>query len=505
MQILERIDTWMRDTATSERVLLVRGMAGRGKSTIASTVAYRWRYRAACAIFHFRRGQSALDNRLVLSLARQLGSNGVVPEVKESILKSIRVNEDIAQCRLQEQFKTLLVSSLKRIQTTSTPILLVVDALDECEATQFAVRFVKLIDQSASSLPANVKFLITCRPEAQLLQAFKPRQWPTEDLDSAAGVDEDVAQFLHHGFSKIDKMEYDLENDWPSRDEMQTLVRMSQGLFQWAHTALEYIKEGSPAHRLQEILTSPSIWDGLDEIYLQILSKAFKNVKRNTPKEELILRTLSTLVAAPYPLSLETFAFLYADHSTFRGDTQEKIVLFLRLEVLNDLRSIIYVPNSPKGPIRLVHTSVRDLLVNNERCDKSYAVDILNSHFRLTRECFRFMIRDLGTNMCKLSDLSKANSEPDVQERVRSSLPDGLQYCCRSWTTHLIEGMPRADSVDGAPRVVPSDLKQFSEEKLLGWLEVMSLVGDIQNAISMARQVYKWLKVSQDARTGPTS
>ncbi|KIO26476.1 hypothetical protein M407DRAFT_58496, partial [Tulasnella calospora MUT 4182] len=52
-QILERIDDWIRDLETLDRVLWIRGMAGRGKSTIASTVAYRWRYRAACAIFHF--------------------------------------------------------------------------------------------------------------------------------------------------------------------------------------------------------------------------------------------------------------------------------------------------------------------------------------------------------------------------------------------------------------------------------------------------------------------
>ncbi|KAG9041554.1 hypothetical protein FS837_012091, partial [Tulasnella sp. UAMH 9824] len=42
VEILERIDDWIRKAKSSERVLWIRGMAGRGKSTIASTVAVNW-------------------------------------------------------------------------------------------------------------------------------------------------------------------------------------------------------------------------------------------------------------------------------------------------------------------------------------------------------------------------------------------------------------------------------------------------------------------------------
>ncbi|KIO28101.1 hypothetical protein M407DRAFT_40581, partial [Tulasnella calospora MUT 4182] len=125
------IDVWVRDTSASKRTLWICGMAGRGKSTIAATVAHSWRFRASCAIFHFRRGQDARHTRLVCALARQLGSS-LVPEVRKAVLETVRENEDIANQRLNEQFKTLIVASLGKLVQHPYPILIIVDALDEC-------------------------------------------------------------------------------------------------------------------------------------------------------------------------------------------------------------------------------------------------------------------------------------------------------------------------------------------------------------------------------------
>ncbi|KAG8950904.1 hypothetical protein FRC04_006968, partial [Tulasnella sp. 424] len=143
--ILDRIDHWIRNTSTLDRVLWIRGMAGRGKSTITSTVAYNWRHRASCAIFHFRRGHNTLNARAVCALARQLGSS-LIPDVRKAVLESVRENEDIAAQRLDVQFETLIAVPLSKLVNQSRTILLIVDALDECQNPKDAVDFVKLID-----------------------------------------------------------------------------------------------------------------------------------------------------------------------------------------------------------------------------------------------------------------------------------------------------------------------------------------------------------------------
>ncbi|KAG8951747.1 hypothetical protein FRC04_005768 [Tulasnella sp. 424] len=493
VQTLERINAWIRNTSTSENVLWIRGMAGRGKSTIASTVAYHWKYQAASAIFHFRRGQNKLDKRLVCALARQLGSNDLVPEVKDSILRSVQENPDIQDERLREQFQALFTRSLGRLQDTTLPILLIVDALDECESVDFAVKFVKLIEEFIPSLPVNVKFLLTTRPEAPLIRALEPREWHAEDLDSMGNMDGDIAQFLQRGFSRV-REEYDLEEDWPPQDNIRAIVQMSQGLFQWAHTAIEYMMEGSPQDQLRELLQLPSICDGMDGLYLQILSKAFKKAKKYPARADLLLRMLGTLVVTPYPLSFEIFAFIYSDHAVFQNKTAEDITRYLRQNVLVDLGSLIHIPRSSTDPIQLVHTSVRDLLVDRDRCQgEPYAVDLARNHHDLAWKCLQLMERDLKSNICHLSDLSKPNSDPDVQELVRCYVPKGLQYCCRSWSINLIASRPEGTS-GGWETISAADIKGFSEKKLLGWLEVMSLIGETRDSLKVAKEMYSWLQ-----------
>ncbi|KIO17362.1 hypothetical protein M407DRAFT_85057, partial [Tulasnella calospora MUT 4182] len=140
---LDRIDNWIRYSSSANRVLWIRGTAGGGKSTIASTVAHSWEYRASCAIFHFRRGQNTLNKQLVCALARQLGKS-LVPEVRNAVLGSVQQNPNMAEQRLDIQFKTLLVAPLATLSHRQHTVLIIVDALDECDNPNDAIDFVQL-------------------------------------------------------------------------------------------------------------------------------------------------------------------------------------------------------------------------------------------------------------------------------------------------------------------------------------------------------------------------
>lgn len=496
VEVLDSINTWVRDASTSEKVLWIRGMAGRGKSTVASTVAYQWKYWSASAIFHFRRGQSEADKRLVCALARQLGNCTLLPEVKESILQSVRENPDIGQGRLQDQFQALFVRPLSRLSNISLPILLVIDALDECTDVNYAVNFVNLLDRFLPSISINVKVLLTTRPEAPLLSALEPTPWHARDLDSAPDIDSDIAKFLERGFLRI-RERYSFAKDWPSQNDVRAIVQMSQGLFQWVRTAIEYMMEGSPKDRLEDLLTLPSVCDGMDDLYLQILSKAFNAAKKSPQRRDIFFHILGTLAAAPHPISLETLSFLYADHAVLQKKTADGIIQYLRLEVLINLGSLIHIPHSHADPIQLIHTSVRDLLVDMKRCGgEPYFVNLANYHRFLGTKCLQLMGHDLKTNICNLSDLSKPNSHSDVQDLVRCYVSKGLQYCCRSWSIHIIESMPSLASEAGVLGGILAQIRRLSEEKFLGWLEVMSLIGETRASVAIAQQMHLWLQVS---------
>ncbi|KAG9025147.1 hypothetical protein FS837_005065, partial [Tulasnella sp. UAMH 9824] len=433
VKILERIDNWIRDSSNSERALWIRGMAGQGKSTIVSTVAHNWKHRASCAIFHFRRGQSTLNARFLCALAKQLG-NSLVPEVRNAMLESIQENEDIADQWLDEQFKTLFVAPLVKIQHLPHITLIVIDALDECDTTKDAVDFVKLIDRYSPSFPPGVKFLLTCRPEAPLLRILEPRQWNALDLSSATDVSSDLAQFIEQACRQI-REDHVLPSDWPSSEDVRRLVEMSQGLFQWARTAISYINNGSPVDRLHSLVERPSVWSELDNLYHQILSRAFDGGRIDPERQELLCQMLGTLVVAPHPVSLDVFATLHDDSAIFSGMDRQSILGFLRREVLADLNSLLFIPISPREPLRLIHTSIRDLLVNTYRCgSQRYWIDTVQHHERLAGLSLRLMLQHLKENICDLSDISKANSE--IQDVIQHYVSKAIEYCCLAWSTH---------------------------------------------------------------------
>ncbi|KIO28106.1 hypothetical protein M407DRAFT_72317 [Tulasnella calospora MUT 4182] len=492
LDILERIDNWVRYPSAMKRTLWVCGMAGRGKSTIASTVAHAWRFRASCAVFHFRRGQDALNNRLVCALARQLGSS-LVPEVRNAVLQSVRENEDIANQRLNEQFKILLVASLRKLEGHSYPILIIVDALDECDNAKDVVDFVTLIHQHSSSFPSQVRFLLTSRPETALHRARESNGWSAVDLDSAPEVSEDLALFIHRACTKI-RDGYRLPEGWPSAEDLARLVDMSQGLFQWARTAITYISDGSPVNRLRGLLQRQAMSSGLDDLYHQILSKAMDNARKEPQKQELLRSVLGTLVVAPHPVSLEVVATLYRDSEIFEGMEQEDIIQFLREDVLMDLYSLLHIPTSAAEPMRFMHTSIRDLLVSEERCqDQAYHIDTIQYHQQLANLSLSVMLRFLKENICKLSDLSEGISE--IQDIAELRVPRVLRYCCQAWSIHLTEGVRWSGLDKDVARRRLAAFELFSKERILGWIEVMSVIGATSEAIRMAKHVHRWLLV----------
>ncbi|KAG8919391.1 hypothetical protein FRC01_001306, partial [Tulasnella sp. 417] len=310
LEILKRIDEWIRDISSPNPALWISGMAGRGKSTIASTVVHKWESRASCAIFHFRRGQIALNSRVICALARQLG-NSIASEVREAVLGSVRDNEGLADPgrRLDQQFETFLVGPLAKVKDQTHPILIVLDALDECDNSEDALGLVRLIRKHSGSFPKNAKFLITSRPEAAIRRTIESGKWRNEDLDSAPDIDNDVGLFLQAAFVRI-REEHDISNDWPSPGDIKQLVEMSQGLFQWARTAIRYLDDGSSVYRLRMLLKGPSAMNGLDDLYHQILSKAFGSLRSDPTRQDILKRVLGTLVVAPHPVSLEVIALL---------------------------------------------------------------------------------------------------------------------------------------------------------------------------------------------------
>ena len=93
--------------------------------------------------------------------------------------------------------------------------------------------------------------------------------------------------------------------------------------------------------------------------------------------------------------------------------------------------------------------------------------------------------------MCELPDAVANSDVGDLKERTEEYIHPALRYACLFWHVHLVE----ADTKPAHTPTITSTLHQFLENKFLFWLEVLSVLGAIRNAVEALQIIADWLEV----------
>ena len=97
------------------------------------------------------------------------------------------------------------------------------------------------------------------------------------------------------------------------------------------------------------------------------------------------------------------------------------------------------------------------------------------------------MAKSLKKNMCSIPDYALNSETPDLLKRINDGgIRGALEYACRSWYKHLVVTNHRIADVVSA-------LRCFLEEKFLFWLEVLSVLGIVGDAVHALDTTIKWL------------
>ncbi|KAH4330993.1 hypothetical protein HBH98_255990, partial [Parastagonospora nodorum] len=143
------------------------------------------------------------------------------------------------------------------------------------------------------------------------------------------------------------------------------------------------------------------------------------------------------------------------------------------------LHSVLSVLDKKDAPIRLLHLSFREFLLDHQKQGKSpFWVDEKRTHQKLVSRCLKLMSRSGGLhqNMCGLPGPGLLRSEVDEQI-VATRLPPDLQYACRYWVDHLKQS---------GQGIVDGDATHlFLQKHLLYWLEAMSLVRESSRCVNL--------------------
>ncbi|KAI7769614.1 hypothetical protein LZL87_003104 [Fusarium oxysporum] len=484
--LLREIDSWISDPK-SKTIFWLNGMAGTGKSTISRTVARSRSERGDLgASFFFKRGETDRGNltKFVTTVARRLAWS--MPGVASFIKSVVDTDPSIVDKSVREQFEKLIQGPLSKAAATSLPrpsVVIIVDALDECESDAGIKLLLELFSTLRFVGPLHVRVLITSRPELPVRFGFSSIGDTHQDLIlhkiPQPIIEHDISVFLRHELTNIRNHfneqaveELKLPVDWPGEANLERLTMAVVPLFIFAATLCRFVNDsclGSPDELLQSVLhhTGNNQASKLDMTYSPVLKQQLVNRSGRESCDiiESFRLIVGTIVTLASPLSMRALALLLDVHVN-------KVTTRLRV-----LYSVLEIPDSLDSPVRLLHLSFRDYLVDPENREMiDFWVDEEAAHRRLAKNCLRVMRNGLRKNMCSLSFPGMHRSAVDVR-LLAERIPPELQYACMNWVYHQTK-------IDLGPNDV-DDMYNFLETHFLHWLEVLSLIGRLAESIGL--------------------
>jgi WD40 repeat protein len=489
-ELLHEIFEWAE--ARDDRCIFwLNGLAGTGKSTVARTIARTFHDRGNLgASFFFSRGGGDISNanKLVTTLARQLAAR--IASARRYVCEAIMEHSDIAEYSLRDQWDQLILNPLSKLNKPSAPstVVIVLDALDECDSER-DIRVILRILASASSLSnIRLRIFITSRPEISI--RYSLGKIPDAEREvfvlhqiSQEIVDRDLSLFFQNSFSTI-REERGLEDNWPGMRIINRLVEISCGLFIWASIACRFVREGRRmAMRRINILINGHRDNGgpekqLDQIYITVLQNSIQQDYNDEEKAylcEMLSEVLGSIVILFSPLSVESLANLL------------DIPLGNVNETLADLHTIFHIPDRTDRPIRLHHPTLRDFLLDKNRCsDLDFWVDEKKAHRALADSCITLMSKMLKRDICDLRSPGTFLKNVDPV-RIEQCIPPNLQYACIYWVQHYRQSGIRFSDGDRVDR--------FFREHFLHWLEAINLTGKSAEMGAIIRLYHSLLEV----------
>ena len=179
------------------------------------------------------------------------------------------------------------------------------------------------------------------------------------------------------------------------------------------------------------------------------------------------------------PLSIKALSGLFRSCST-----QSRISSTLRA-----LHSLLRIPDNTEDPVQIFHKSFPDFLMNSGLCtDPRFFVDPPIHHKQILLSCLNVMKGGLKKNICSLDKNTPLSEVEDLPALKAACIGDTLGYACRFWTTHLA----RTDASSLDVEEVQKEINEFFTTHLLYWIEVLSVMGNLDIGIYALNDVEQW-------------
>jgi len=176
--IFKRLDDCLNDRSSPNRVMVISGSAGMGKSVISAVICKRMKEAGRLAGSHFCQHNNVRYSKpqlMLQSLACHLSHT--LPDYKNSLVEQLsrNVGMELNSMGVEELFSLLFKDPLSTLTDPERSILMLIDGLDESEY-QGRNELLDVIKNQFSRLPQWIRFVVTTRSEYNIADSLKHLQ-----------------------------------------------------------------------------------------------------------------------------------------------------------------------------------------------------------------------------------------------------------------------------------------------------------------------------------------
>ena len=391
--VFEEFSTWFQNKKSKNRAFIISGLAGMGKSVIAAAVCKKFaEHIAACHFFQYNNSEYNNPKLFLQSVAWQVCQ--VFPPYKKALVRKLTSNlaQPLNAMNIEGLFTTLFKEPFTDVTAPGKNKLIALDAVDECESER-RDELANLISNHLHKLPPYIRFLITTRPEKNLIAKFaklNPLYINSNDprnlCDLKMVLRETIPRASDHMPDLIDK-----------------LAEKSDGLMLHAFFLSEMYNDDPSTFDIENLP------NGIEEHYERYFGRLKGELGRLGISKEKFFSFLSALAVSREPLPDAFVEILFGTENPPREAHQVKKAISCLLVIKED------------KSISFSHKSLRDWLVDHS--DHDYSVDVQDGHKILFDLCV------LKLDELKVSGVTYlAKTNP------------AIRYSVKHWISHMLNG-----------------------------------------------------------------
>ncbi|KAH7308661.1 hypothetical protein B0I35DRAFT_99586 [Stachybotrys elegans] len=442
--------------------LLVSADPGCGKSVLAKYLIDHGLPRSATICYFFFKDQDQNTVRQALcALLHQLISQK--PSLIEHAMKQLR-KDGRGLINSTRSLWAVLRNAVRDPQ--AGPVVMVLDALDECAESEFEDLMLNVKNQFRGNQSGldNLKYLLTSRPYEQivskfqgLLAAFPYIRIPGEE--ESESISQEVNRVIEY---RVKQLAEDKRLSASVTDHLaKRLLRIQHRTYLWVYLVFDYLsKEVFKTTQTGVESTIATLPESVNQAYEQILSK---------PKGNPIARkVLSIILAASRPLTLSEMNVAVNIEDTARSF--QDLDLEEEKNFKSSLRSCcgLFV-SVHHGKIYFLHQTAREFLLAESPLPATapsglrwhHSITLRHAHAVLAKLCVLY-----------LNFFNSRASHPDANVEASRYNNDNalLEYSAIYWGTHICEA--HINSYDDGTMRLALDICDPDSEAYSAWFVI---------------------------------